>query len=309
MLHMSSTSIVTALLAGGVALGGCASFSPPLEAASPPAAVEPLPFASRRPVALVLSGGSARGFAHIGVIKVLEETGILPDLIVGSSAGSIVGALYASGLSSAELQEALGEMDGSVFGDLTFPKIGGLPGSLGLVKGERLRNFVRDHARQPLIEHFPIRFAAVATELRTGMPHAFNSGEAAMAVLASSAVPGVIAPVRIADRYFGDGQISSPIPVEAARRLGAKVVIAVDVIYPPEDASLSTFLSVFFQSFLISVNRLKDFEVRGADVVIEPAIPPTPSQYGFGMRETLVEAGERAARASLPRVREAIHTK
>ena len=295
-----------ALLIVAAALAGCATFSPPLEASRPPAAAMSLPFASSRPVALVLSGGTARGFAHIGVIKALEEAGIKPDLIVGSSAGSIVGALYASGLSSSELETALAEMGSSILGDLTLPKIGVLPGALGLVKGEKLRNFMRRRLRHELIEDFPIRFAAVSTNLHSGKPHAFNTGEAALAALASSAVPGVFSPVRIEGKYFADGQISSPLPVDAARGLGAKVIIAVDVTYPPEDASLSTFLSVVFQAFIISVNRLRDFEIAGADVVIEPEIPRTSSQFGFGAREALVDAGYRAAQAYLPRIRQAI---
>ena len=301
-----SKALSMAWLFLAAAVAGCATFSPPLDASKPPAAGAPFAFTTGRPIALVLSGGTARGFAHIGVLKALEESGIKPDLIVGSSMGSIVGALYASGLSSSELQAALAEMDRSIFADVMLPKIGALPGGLGLVKGEKLRDFMRDRMRHELIEDFPIRFAAVSTELRTGKPHSFNSGDAALAALASSAVPGLFSPVRIDGKYFADGQIASPVPVDAARRLGAKVVIAVDVTYPPQEASLSSFLSVLFQAFSISVNRLRDFEIREADVVIAPEIPPTSSQYGFGARDTLIEAGYRAARASAPRIREAI---
>ena len=289
-------------------LGGCATFAPPPRVAKEPTAVPPQPFATRHPVALVLSGGAMRGFAHIGVIKVLEENGIRPDLVVGSSAGSIVGALYASGLTAAELESALGEMRTSVFRDLVLPGLGFLPGEPGFIRGEKLRIFVRDRLRHELIEDFPIRFAAVATELQTGAALAFNAGDASLAVRASSAVPGVIIPAEIGGRYYGDGQIASPLPVEAARSLGAKIVIAVDVIYPPEDALLSSALSIVFQALNISTTRLKDYESRQADLLIEPRIPATDGQFGFSASGGLIEAGERAARAALPRIREVLGT-
>ena len=295
------------LAAGGLAImaGGCATFSPPPRVAAEPRTVLPQPFATRGPpVALVLSGGAARGFAHVGVIKVLEENGIRPDLIVGVSAGAIVGAIYASGVPAAALESALAEMRPSLFRDLVLPGLGFLPGELGFVRGEKLRVFVRDRLRHERIEDFPIRFAAVATDMRSGMPVAFNSGDASLAVRASSAVPGVLTPAEFAGRYFGDGQVASPLPVSTARRLGARVVIAVDVIYPPEDSLLSSAFSVVFQAFAISMNRLRDFEAREADLVIAPDIPSTEGQFGFSARGMLIEAGERAAREALPKLKD-----
>lgn len=287
--------------------GGCATFAPSPRVASEPATVSAAPFNSRRlPVALVLSGGGVRGFAHVGVLKIIVQNDITPDLIVGSSAGSIVGALYASGRSASEVDSALAQVSSSLFRDVVIPGFGFLPGELGFVKGERLRVFVRDRLRHERIEDFPIRFAAVVTDLHSGVAQAFNSGDASLVVRASSAVPGVVTPVEVRGRYYGDGQIASPLPVRIARTLGAKIVIAVDVSYPPEDALLSNPLGVVFQAFAISVNRLRDYELREADVVIQPAISPTPGQLGLSARRALVEAGERAARAQLPQIREAL---
>lgn len=266
-----------------------------------------IPFAAgSRPLAIVLSGGGARGFAHIGVLEVLHEEGIRPDLIVGSSAGSIVGALYASGLEPRQVDAALAEMAPSTFRDVVLPNLGFFPGEMGVIKGEKFRGFLKDRLRHERIEDFPIRFAAVATDMADGSITSFNSGDAALAVRASSAVPGVMTPVYLRGRLYGDGQIASPVPVMAARALGGDIVIAVDVIYPARDAAMFSVIDVLFQAFTISMNRLREHELRAADLVISPHIPPTSGQFGLGERERLVQMGRDAARAALPRIHEAM---
>ena len=286
-----------------VLLASCASVAPP-PFDHQPEAVAPLPFAlARPPVALVLSGGAARGFAHVGVLRVLEENGIRPDLVVGSSAGSVVGALYASGLDASEMESAMSDISKGIFTDLTWPRFGVMPGELGLVRGERFRSFIAARLKHPNIEDFPIRFAAVATDLESGSPVAFNHGDAAYAVRASVAVPGLVTPATIKGRTYADGQIASPVPVQAARRLGARIVIAIDVIYPPEDSVLTNPLRVLFQAFLIGSFRLREFQVREADLVIAPDIRSTSGQYGLGAREELIETGVRAANEALPEIR------
>ena len=293
-------------LASAILLGGCATFQPPAPTDSPPAVVAAQPFLpGRAPVALVLSGGSARGFAHLGVIKVLDANGLKPDIIVGTSSGSMIGALYASGLTAAELVTAAGQMDKSVFNDFVLPGLGFLPGEMGFVRGEKLHRFLDARLKHHHIQDFPIRFAAVATELSTGKPVAFNSGDAGLAVLASSAVPGVVTPVAIGKHHYSDGQISSPLPVAAARALGAKVVIAVDVIYPPADAFVYSAPGVIFQAYAVAVHHLKEYEKAGADLVVAPALPKTAGQFSFADRQRLIDAGEQAAIRMLPEIRAA----
>jgi NTE family protein len=291
---------------GAVLLGGCATFQPPMQSARPPAAVAAKAFQpGKAPVALVLSGGAARGFAHVGVIKVLEAQGLKPDIIVGTSAGSIVGGLYASGLTARELSEAVAQLDSSAFTDFVLPGLGFLPGEMGLVRGENLRRFLDARLKTHYIEDFPIRFAAVATELSSGKSTAFNAGDAGLAIVASSAVPGVVMPVVIDRRYYGDGQIVSPLPVETARALGAKVIIAVDVVYPPQDAFLSSAVSVLFQSLTVSIHQVKEHEKAAATLVISPALEKNAGQFTFADRERLVTAGERATLEMLPAIRAA----
>ena len=285
-------------------LSGCATFAPQLSNGPDPSFVVPAPLAAEDAgVALVLSGGAARGYAHVGVIRVLEEYGLRPSIVVGSSVGSIVGALYASGLSTVELEKAVGEVGARTFNDWVLPSLGFFPGEKGFVKGDKLHWFIDDRVRHHLIEDFPIRFAAVATELRTGDLQVFNAGDVGAAVRASSAVPGIIAPAEIAGHLYGDGQISSPVPVGTARKLGARKIIAVDVIYPSQDAFISSAIGVLFQAFTISMNRLKATELADADVVISPVLPRTSGQMSFGDREVLIAAGEAAAREALARVR------
>jgi NTE family protein len=270
----------------------------------PPSFVAPAAVKSGKAiVALVLSGGAARGYAHEGVIKVLEAEGLRPDLVVGCSAGSIVGSLYASGLTVAELDQAIGRLDSSSFDDWAMPGLGFRDSPLGLFKGENLHAFLDANLKHHLIEQFPIRFAAAATNFATGEVAIFNTGDAGIAVHASSAVPGVIAPAKIRGTLYGDCQVSSPLPVLAARRMGATRVIAVDVIYPPRDARLDSTMGVLFQSMTISTYRLKEFERGAADVVIAPNLPRTAGQLSFEDRKRIIAAGEAAAREALERLR------
>jgi len=288
-----------------VAAGGCATLdrlspraSAPLD---PPRYAAPQGDAPR--IALVLSGGAARGFAHLGVLRVLEREGLRPDLVVGSSAGAIVGALYASGLHVAEIEAAMQELGWGTLVDIDLVRT--VLGSLGLARGERLEAFLRERLRTP-IERFPIRFAAVTTDLSSGETILFNQGDAARAVRASSAVPGLYEPVEIGARRLVDGQITSPLPVGAARSLGARVVVAVDVVYPPEQSSPTHAVGVLFQSMLISTWRHLMNERALADLVLAPSIEPTSSQFGLGDRDWLVKTGEAAAENALPSLRAAM---
>jgi NTE family protein len=287
-----------------IVFAGCATMPPPTEIGEPPASIAAKPFQiGHAPVALVLSGGSARGFAHIGVIKVLEEQGLKPDIIVGTSAGSIIGALYASGLTAAELQTATQQMDATVFSDFAMPAFGFLKGEMGFIRGDKLHRFIDARLKHHQIHDFPTRFAAVATDLATGKPIAFNAGDAGLAVVASCAVPGLIKPPEISGRRYGDGQMTSPLPVMMARSLGAKIVIAVDVVYPPQDAVLYSPVSVLFQAFTVSVHQLKENEMVMADLIIKPDIAKSSGQLNFDDADWLIAAGEAATRAALPQLR------
>ncbi|NBW00270.1 MAG: patatin-like phospholipase family protein [Betaproteobacteria bacterium] len=259
---------------GGCLLAGCA-------------APAPAPTDRREKFALVLGGGAARGFAHIGVIKVLEANGIVPDLIVGTSAGSLVGALYASGVDAFELQRLGLALDESTFADWTI-------GSRGLLKGEALAAYVNQQLRQQPIERLKRPLAIVATDLRSGEPMVFQRGDVGTAVRASSAVPGIFSPVRIADRDYVDGGLTHPVPVAIARRLGADVVLAVDISARPRNQEVGGTLDVLLQTFTIMGSRIGQYELAAADFVIRPAIGQIRGT-DFSARNIAILEGEKAA--------------
>jgi len=254
-------------------------------------------------VALVLSGGAVRGFAHIGVLRVLEREGLRPDLVVGCSVGSIVGALYASGMSVQRIEQLAARLDwGTLFDfDPVRALLGGL--GLGFAKGKRLEALLREAVNVPM-QTFPTRFAAVATDLNNGETVLLNHGDAPRALRASTAIPVIYEPVTSDGRLLGDGQITSPMPVAAARQLGAQVVVAVDVVYPPQHSAMSNPFSVLFQTVLISNYRHMMNERAQADLVLSPVIV-TAGQLGLSDREWLIAAGEAAAEQALPRLRAA----
>jgi NTE family protein len=258
-------------------------------------AAEPLP---RPKVALVLGGGAARGFAHIGVIKTLEAAGVTPDIVVGTSAGSVVGALYASGANGFELQKLALSMDDSTVSDWSLP-------DRGVIRGEALQNYVNRAIGNRPIEALPRMLGIVATDLRSGDMIVFRRGNTGMAVRASASVPGIFQPTRIGDREYVDGGLVSPVPAKVAREMGAEVVIAVDISSKPRFASVSNTIEVLMQTFNIMGAALAQTELGQADVVIRPDIGNV-SGTDFQSKHLAILEGEKAAAAKLAEVRAAL---
>lgn len=278
-------------------LGGCA--------VAPERTVAPLPaIISKAPtplkIGLVLGGGAARGFAHIGVIKVLEAQGIVPDIVVGTSAGSLVGALYAAGNNGYALNKLAIEMDEAVIADWRVPLFAK---TSGIFKGEGLQNYVNKIVGPLPLEKFKIPFGAVATDLESGLPILFRRGNAGIAVRASSSVPGVFQPVRIGSHSYVDGGLVAPVPVHFAREMGADFVIAVNISTQPDAQAASSSLDILLQTFAIMGQSINRFELKGADIVIHPDLG-TMSGNDFAGRNAAILAGERAATAMLPQLRQ-----
>jgi NTE family protein len=280
-LRLLLTALAAAFLSGCAMLG---------EKPAPP----PAPASVK--IGLALGGGAARGFAHIGVIKALEAQGIVPDIVVGTSAGAVVGALYSSGLSGFELQKVAMDMDEGQIGDWSLP-------DRGVFKGEALQNFVnRAVANRPL-EKLPRSFAVVSTDLKSGESVLFRTGNTGMAVRASSAVPGVFQPVNINGRDYVDGGLVSPIPARAARGLGANFVIAVDISVKPRDARTSSTLDVLLQTFAIMGQSISRYETAEADIVIRPVTAELPATDFAGRHRAVLE-GEKAAAAAMTEIKD-----
>jgi NTE family protein len=269
-----------------------------LLAAAAAAAADPAPR-----LALVLSSGGARAFAHVGVIDELEKAGLRPDLVVGSSGGAIVGAIYARHGSATKLRELTRSTDWTVlFPHPVLARFG------AGARSEELERLMRALLGGDRIERLPIGFAAVATDLQTGELAAFVSGDAAQAVRASAAAPGRFLPAEIKGRTYADGALASPLPVQAARALGADYVIAVDVTYPPRDAApVNDFTDLLYQAFHIQAARITAWELERADLVIRPSIPPTTETYTDRDRAMLIAAGAKAAQALNGRLVELAH--
>ncbi|MGI9216840.1 MAG: patatin-like phospholipase family protein [Hydrogenophaga sp.] len=281
-------------------LAGCSSVPTVPEPVTPPVVTTPsVPEPARRAprLGLALGGGAARGFAHVGVIQVLEQNGIRPDLVAGTSAGSLVAALYASGMNGAELERAALSMEEATLTDWTLPING-----RGVLKGDALARYVRQAVNGRLIEQMALPLGILATDLGSGQGTLFRRGDAALAVRASSAVPGVFTPVAIAGREFVDGGLVAPVPVSQARAMGAEVVLAVDISADPEGNNANGMLQVLLQTTAIMGQSINRHELKGADVVLRPALSGVGSA-DFSARQRSIAAGRAAMLAALPRLK------
>ncbi len=247
-------------------------------------------------VALVLGGGAARGFAHIGVIRILEQEKIPINMIVGTSVGSLIGAIYAGTTDSLDLEITAFQLERDDLLDysiLTFKK--------GLIVGERLERFVSQKVSVSQIEDLKIPFAAVATDIRTGERVVLNSGPLARAVRASCALPGIFQPVEMNGKLLVDGGVLESLPVPTAKTLGGDVTIAVDVGAKAGDIQATDAITVIIQALNIAGAEMRRRHAEEADVLIHPDVSGVGT-FDFGQKEHCLKSGIAAARAALPRI-------
>ena len=275
------------LLAGCAGMGGV------------PTAPDASPLATQRTprIGLALGGGAAKGFAHVGVIAVLEEAGLRPSYVVGTSAGSLVAALYASGKSSAELQKAALAIEEVAITDWMLPLVG-----RGMFRGDALGRYVNEAVSGRLLDQMSIPLGVVATDLGNGQAMLFRRGDTGTAVRASSAVPGVFVPVRISGRDYVDGGLVAPVPVRFTRQMGAELVIAVDISTVPEENTANDTLQILLQTFSIMGRSINQHELKDADIIIRPSLVGLKSA-DFSARLKAIEAGRAAMLAALPALR------
>jgi len=252
-------------------------------------------------IAVVLGAGAAKGFAHIGVLKVLESNGIPVHMVVGTSAGSFVGALYAYGFSAFELQKISFALQRDDIIDLTIP-------DNGFIKGEKLEGYINHIVRNTPIEKLRIPFYAVATDLQSGKEVVFGNGNTGTAVRASCSIPGIFIPVPISGRTYVDGGVTSPIAVDAARRLGADIVIAVDISSDMGTTVPNGTIDTILQAISIMYSKLSAIQLTKADIVIKPKVGYIGSSDFLKKHEAVLE-GEKAALEALPKIREIVNRK
>jgi len=267
---------------------------PPVQ---PPSIVQPpvQPPAKPAKIALVLGAGSSKGFAHIGVLKILESNKIPIHMIFGTSVGSVVGSLYAYGIDAFSLQKlAISINQSDIVDSLIIP-------SNGFIKGEKLENFINKAVGNTSMEKLKIPFYAVATNLEKGHEIVFAKGNTGTAVRASCSIPGIFRPVKISDKVYVDGGIVSPVAVEAARKHGADVVIAVDVSSGAERAVPEGTIETILQAVNVMYSKLGAIQLEKADVVIKPKVGHIGSADFSKKHEAIIE-GEKAAIEAMPQI-------
>lgn len=255
---------------------------------------------SKKPiVALVLGSGGARGYAHIGAIEILEKNHIYPDFIVGTSAGSIVGSLYASGKNSSELREIALNLKANDVRDVTLDK-------KGFFEGQKVEDFINEQVSNTPLQALKIPMYVVSTELKHGKKVVFNYGNTGQAVRASVAIPSMFIPTKIGDDEYVDGGLVSPVPVDVAKQLGADIVIAVDILAQPAYTETSNIWGLFNQNINIMQKHLAQEELKDADIVIQPDLREKVHIFDVSGREVTMLAGQDATLKVIPKLKKII---
>ena len=264
----------------------------------PQETVQPQPQQKPAKIAVVLGAGASKGFAHIGVLKVLEANKIPVHMLVGTSAGSFVGSMYAYGFNAFQLQKIAISIEKGDIADWTIP-------DNGFIKGELLESYVNKTLRNTTLEKLRIPFYAVTTNIQTGQETVFGKGNTGAAVRASCSIPGIFIPVKIDGKMYVDGGVVSPVAVDAAKRQGADIVIAVDISADLDDRQPEGILETILQSINIMYSKIALTQLAKADIVIKPKVGNIGSA-DFSKRHEAIMEGEKAAMEALPKINELI---
>jgi len=283
--------IAVGLLLALLGIWGCGTVPPVKEYKGPPK------------IALVLGGGAARGFAHVGVIRILEQEKIPIHMIVGTSVGSLIGALYASDPNSFNLEWLAFSIEKDDIFDYSV-----IYSKMGPVQGERLEKFIQTKVKAKTIEQMKIPFYAVATDLNAGNTWVFERGSVAKAVRASSSIPGIFQPLELGGKMYVDGGVTNNLPVDVARAKGADIVIAVNISKNLQNPQINSLFDVILQSINIMGRELVIYKSRGYDVLIEPNVGDVGTT-DFTQKKRLMDAGIQAAKQALPRIKKLIEEK
>ena len=253
-------------------------------------------------IALVLGSGGARGYAHIGAIQVLEQSGIRPDFIVGTSAGSIVGSLYASGKNANQIRDIALNMKASDVRDIRLDM-------KGFFDGQKVEDYVNEQVSDVPLQRLPIPMYVVATQLKEGKKVVFNYGNTGQAVRASVSIPSMFIPTKIGADEYVDGGLVSPVPVDVARKLGADIIIAVDILAQPMYTETSNVWGLFNQNINIMQKNLAQIELKNADIVIQPDLREKVHIFDVSGRELTMQAGVDATVAQLGQIQKVFEQK
>ncbi len=262
-----------------------------------PVVIEPAPVYIKPKVAVVLGGGAARGFAHVGVLRVLEQEKIPIDMIVGTSVGSLIGAMYASNPDSFQLEWTSFELEKDDIFDFSI-----LSSATGPVKGDKLEKFVTSKISTRNMEQLKVPFYAVAADLNTGEPVVFSSGPISKAVRASCSIPGVFTPLSYNNRQLIDGGVLGNIAPEVARKYGANLVIVVSIGKTIQNKDTDTIVGITLQAIAIMSNKIDSYKIKEADVLISPDVGDVGTM-DFTQKKRCMEAGIEAAKKAMPEIK------
>ncbi len=286
--------IISLALILSTLLTGCAGFQPNI--VIPKKAPKPVAVTTQPRVAVVLGGGGAKGFAHIGILEVLQKAGIPIDMVAGASAGSVVGALYADRGDATEAKNAL--MNAS-FWDLA--DIGNFLSIKGIIKGYRLEKFLLKHMQARNFNQMKLKFMVATTDLEHGTLFPIESGPIAPAVLASGAMPGAVRPVHLYGHILVDGCMVGPVPVNLVKRYHPKVTIAIDIDAPITKNMPWSFYGIYKRSFRISWLELAHKADNTADIVIRPNVGDVGT-FNWSAKQHMYQVGIEAGKQALPEI-------
>lgn len=289
---MRQTRILLIAIATGL-LASCAT---------PPPQPTPVAELPKPKIALVLGGGAARGFAHVGVIRALEQENIPIDMVVGTSVGSLIGAIYASDKNSFELEWTAFALEKESLFD--FGILGAITG-MGAARGAKLEEFVRAKIAVANVENMKLPFAAVATDLNRGTRVVLDHGPVAKVVHASSAIPGVFEPVEFEGKLLVDGGVMDNIPISVARERGADIIIAVDISENVQNFDITNLVDVTIQAVNIMFNENVKNKKKDADILISPAVGNV-AMMDFTQKKRCMQAGIDATQKAMPEIRKKI---
>ncbi|GAA0460472.1 patatin-like phospholipase family protein [Alkalibacillus silvisoli] len=243
---------------------------------------------SRPKIGLALGSGGARGFSHLGIIKVLEEHDIPIDYIAGSSMGALVGAFYGAGQRVEDLYNLALSFRRKFFMDITVPK-------MGLIQGERIKSYIRMFTYNKNLEQFNIPISVVATDIHNGERVVFKEGDAAAAVRASISIPGIFVPERVNGRLLVDGGVIDRVPISVVREMGADLIIAVDCSKFEENTDILSIYDIIMQSIDIMQDDITTHQIMDADFVLRPEVYEYSSRNYSNIKE-IIEKGESEAK-------------
>jgi NTE family protein len=251
-------------------------------------------------IALVLGGGSAKGFAHVGVIRVLEQEKIPIHMIIGTSVGSLIGGIYAANPDSFQLEWIAFKIDRN---DVLDPSL--VYSKLGPVQGVRLENFVEQAVKVKKIEETKIPFYPIATDLNTGETIVLEKGSIAKAIRASSSIPGIFVPVTFDNRMLVDGGVTDNIACDVAKNKGADIIIAVNISKDVRETNITSLIDVVGQSASIMMQEASKTKLQYADVIIEPNTKGV-GMFDFTQKKPLMDEGIKATKQAMPKIKELI---